>query len=115
MAACSIDLITNTEVSGTTSTLIGSARIISGSNTTVSFRTMLGTDIAGTASLEMKRFTGGASIIELTASGTGLQDVSGSGQSVSDLGLVNDWYDFYLSGSSGATTAIIKGIKVTLY
>ena len=33
MTACSIDLITNTEVSGTTPTLVGSARILSGSNT----------------------------------------------------------------------------------
>ena len=115
MAACGIDLILNAEVSGTTSTHVGSARILSGSNTLVSFRTMLGTDIAGTASLEIKRFTGGTSIVELTASGTGLQDVSGSGQNVSGLGLVNDWYDFYVSGSDASLSSLIKGIKVTLY
>ena len=59
MAACGIDLVLNAEVSGTTSTHIGSARILTGSNTNFSFRAMMGTSTTATASLEVKRFTGG--------------------------------------------------------
>jgi len=85
MAACSIDLILNAEVSGTTSTNIGSARVVTGSNTTISFRTMMGTSTEATASLEIKRFTGATLInTNLTASGVGLKDVSGSQIAFSD-------------------------------
>ena len=78
MAACSIDLILNAEVSGTTSTNIGSAKIFTGSNTNISFRSMMGTSTTATASLEVKRFTGATLITSLEASGTGLQDISGT-------------------------------------
>jgi len=114
MAACSIDLILNAEISGTTSTHVGSARVITGSNTNVSFRVMMGTSTAATASLEVKRFTGGSSIISITGSGTGLQDISGSQQTLSGLSMVNDWYDFYASGSSAAVSTLVKGIRVVL-
>ena len=116
MTACSIDLITNTEVSGTTSTLIGSARILTGSNTQISFRAMMGPSAATTASLEIKRFTGGDSILILSASGMGLQDISGSGITLPgpDANIHNDWYDFYASGSTAATISLIKGIRVVL-
>jgi len=109
MAACSIDLITNTEVSGTTSTLVGSARILSGSNTNFSFRAMMGTATFTTASLEVKRFTGGSSVTSLEATGS-LQDVSGSAVAIP----ANDWYEFYLSGSTAATISLVKGIRVVL-
>ena len=115
MAACGIDLVLNAEVSGTTSTHIGSARILTGSNTNVSFRAMMGNTTAATASLEIKRFTGGSTITTLTGSGIGINDISGSVQSVSGIGLVNDWYDFYASGSSAGTSTLVKGIKITLY
>ena len=115
MAACGIDLILNAEVSGTTSTHIGSARIITGSNTHISFRGMFGPSTSATGSLEVKRFTGASTITSLSASGIGIQDISGSGQTASSLGVVNDWYDFYASGSAPTTSVLIKGIKVTLY
>ena len=115
MAACGIDLVLNAEVSGTTSTHIGSARILTGSNTNVSFRAMMGNTTVATASLEIKRFTGGSTITTITGSGIGINDISGSAQSVSGIGLVNDWYDFYASGSSAATSTLVKGIKITLY
>ena len=114
MAACGIDLVLNAEVSGTTSTHIGSARILTGSNTNVSFRAMMGNTTVATASLEIKRFTGGSTITTLTGSGIGINDISGSAQSVSGIGLVNDWYDFYASGSSAGTSTLVKGIKITL-
>jgi hypothetical protein len=112
MTACSIDLITNTEVSGTTSTLVGSARILSGSNINFSFRAMMGpaSPALVTSSLEIKRFTGGASVFELTASGIGLQDISGSAIAIP----ADDWYEFYLSGSSITTVSLVKGIRVVL-
>ena len=118
MATCSIDLITNTEVSGTTSTLVGSARILTGSNTTISFRAMMGptSPALATASLEIKRFTGGDSIFELTASGIGFKDASGSAITLPGPGanIHNDWYEFYLSGSSLTTVSLVKGIRVVL-
>jgi len=106
MAACGIDLILNAEVSGTTSTLIGSARIVTGSNTYVAFRGMFGPSTTATASIEVKRFTGGS---------IGLQDISASGATIASFGIVNDWYDFYASGSGASVSSLIKGIKVTLY
>lgn len=119
MAACSIDLILNAEVSGTTSTHIGSARIITGNNTRISFRTMMGPTDANTGSLEVKKFTGGASVKELFAYGTvegvskGLQDISGSGITTDAFGS-DGWVDFYASGSNITTSHLIKGIRVIL-
>ena len=86
MAACETDLISNVEVSGTTPTLIGSARILTGSNNYVSFRAMMGTTTAATSSLQVKRFTGGTLIdpATLTTTGTGLNDVSGSQITIAD-------------------------------
>ena len=109
-----INLILNGEVVGTTSTHVGSARILVGSSTTISIRSMLGTSTAATASLEMRRFTNGASMLNLTSSGVGIQDASGSGQSISGIGVVDDWYDFYLSGSAAGVNSIVKGIRVVL-
>jgi len=116
MAACSIDLILNAEVSGTTSTNIGSARIVTGSNTTISFRAMFGPSTEATGAIEVKRFTGGSSITELTASGIGLQDISGSSITLPgpDTNIYNDWYDFYASGSAADVRTLIKGIRVIL-
>ena len=115
MTACGVDLVLNAEVSGTTSTHIGSARIITGSNTLVSFRVMFGpTTTPATGTVEVKRFTGGSTILSLTSSNIGLRDISGSQTSAADLGLVNDWYDFYASGTVADSSVIVKGIKVTL-
>ena len=115
MAACGIDLISNLEVSGTTAVLCGSARILTGSNTYVSFRAMFGCDTAATGAIEMKHFTGGTSVVSMTSSGVGLQDVSSSEQTTAAVGLTDDWYDFYASGSSASGSVLVKGIKVTLY
>jgi len=115
MAACSIDLILNAEVSGTTSTHIGSARIISGSNTLISFRGMFGPASEYTASIEVKKFTGATSMGHiLTAEGIGLQNISGSSRSMSGESWTNDWYDFYASGSAADVSSLIKGIRVIL-
>jgi hypothetical protein len=115
MAACGVDLILNAEVSGTTSTYIGSARILTGSNTYCSFRAMMGPTTAATSTLKVKRFTGGTTIVELTTSGEGLKDVSGSQETIAGVSLVDDWYDFYAYGSSVNGSTLVKGIKVTLY
>mgnify|MGYP003126962043 CR=1 FL=1 len=115
MTACGVDLVLNAEVSGTTSTHIGSARILTGSNTVASFRVMFGpTTTPATASLQVKRFSNGANILTISTSNIGLRDVSGSQAAVSSLGLVNDWYDFYASGTVADSSVLIKGIKVTL-
>ena len=119
MAACGIDLILNAEVSGTTATHIGSANILTGSNSYVSFRAMFGPTDSNTGSLEVKKFTGGASVNEIYASGTdagvgrGLQDISASAITTDAFG-IEGWVDFYASGSSLTTSTLIKGIKVTL-
>ena len=116
MAACEIDLVLNSEVSGTTSTHVGSARIITGSNTTVSFRGMFGssTEDNQTGTLEVQKFTGGTFITELKSEGIGLKDISGSIQSVSAVSLTNDWYDFYVSGTQENSSVLIKGIRIVL-
>jgi hypothetical protein len=81
---------------------------------------MFGPTDANTGSVEVKKFTGGASVDELFASGTdpgvgrGLQDISGSAITTAAFG-VNGWVDFYASGSDATTSTLIKGIKVTLY
>jgi len=110
MAACSIDLITNTEVSGVTSTLIGSARIIAGTNTEFSFRAMMGTGTLTTATLEIRRFTGGGLIDTLIAVGA-LQDVTSA---IPVAIPADDWYEFYLYGSTAPTVSLVKGIRVVL-
>jgi len=118
MAACGIDLILNAEVSGTTSTHIGSARILTGSNTYITFRAMFGPTDANTGSISVKRFDDGTEMLKLHSSGTqaevgrGIQDISGA-QSSSAI-FFNDWYDFYASGSAVTTSTLIKGIKITL-
>jgi len=109
MTACSIDLITNSEVVGTTSTLIGSARILIGGNTDFTFRAMLGTTTVTTATLEIRRFTGGALIDTLTAIGS-LQDVTGLTVAIP----ADDWYEFYLYGSTVGSISLVKGIRVIL-
>ena len=114
MAACSIDLILNAEVSGTTSTHIGSARIISGSNTLISFMAMFGPASEHTSSIEVKKFTGATSMLAFEVTGTGLHNFSGSGNSISGGSWTNDWYDFYASGSAVTVSTVIKGIRVVL-
>ena len=113
MAACGIDLIFNAEVSDTTSTHIGSARILSGSNSKIAFRAMFGPSSVATGSIAVKKFAGGTLMTTITSSGTGLQDISASGGSISSY--TDGWYDFYASGSSSGVSVLIKGIKVTLY
>tara|TARA_R110002124_G_scaffold177617_1_gene345608 strand:+ start:58 stop:405 length:348 start_codon:yes stop_codon:yes gene_type:complete len=114
MAACGIDLILNAEVSGTTSTHIGSARIISGSNALISFSAMFGPTSEHTSSIEIKKFTGATSMLKLHVSGTGLQEISGASRSISGESWTNDWYDFYASGSAVTVSSVIKGIRVIL-
>jgi hypothetical protein len=71
---------------------------------------------ATTAALEIKRFTGGDSILILSASGIGLEDISGSTIFLPgpDATIYDDWYDFYVSGSTAATISLVKGIRVVL-
>ena len=109
-----INLILNAEVSGTTSTHIGSVRILTGSNSFIGFRAMMGSTIASKAALEIKKFTGGTHLLEITSSGRArLEDVSGSSVDMDTFGL-NDWIDIYASGSHATGSALIKGIRVTL-
>ena len=114
MASCGIDLIFNTEVTGSTSTHIGSARILPGTNSNISFRVMMGTTNAATASLEIKKFSDASTVVTIPASGSGLQDTLTSNYAISGLGIVDGWYDFHLSGSSGAGSTLIKGISISL-
>jgi hypothetical protein len=119
MASCGIELILNAEVSGTTSTHIGSANIITGSNSYIAFRAMFGPSDEHTGSIKVKKFSGGTEVKYLAASGTtagvgrGLQDISSSAITTAAFG-ANGWVDFYASGSSATTSVLIKGIKVTL-
>ena len=89
---------------------IGSVYLESGVSLQATSRAMIGGAlIAEKAVLNLKRFTGGATIATFSSPGT-LHDVT--------LGVVvavpaSDWYDVYLSETSGGT-AIAKGLKLSL-
>jgi hypothetical protein len=68
-------------------------------------RAMLGTSAGGTATLELRRFTGGAVVATWTA--TGALQTSALG---ADGAVVADWYDLYLYGDAGPTEALLKGL-----
>ena len=113
-----INLILNAEISGTTSTHIGSVRILTGSNSQIGFRAMMGSTIASISSVQFQRFNNGTYIAELTSSGKArIEDVSGSSLNVGAGNNVygNEWYDIYASGSHATGSALIKGIRITLH
>tara|TARA_R110000824_G_scaffold25685_3_gene89249 strand:+ start:1057 stop:2175 length:1119 start_codon:yes stop_codon:yes gene_type:complete len=121
MAACGIDLILNAEVSGTSATHIGSARIITGSNTQASFRAMIGTSTTATASVEVRRFTGATSILKLNTAGIGLQDVSGSQRTIGNSAVTGSWatgkvdeYSLEFTGSGAGGSAISCRVELPL-
>tara|TARA_R100001082_G_C4293508_1_gene129226 strand:+ start:198 stop:596 length:399 start_codon:yes stop_codon:yes gene_type:complete len=114
MPACSTDLVFSAEVVGTTSTVVGSARIETGDNTSIYLRAMMGTSTSATASLQMRRFSDGATVLTVTGSGLGLRDVLGPTSTISGLGITDGWYDFHLSGSAPGVNSIVKGIRIVL-
>lgn len=98
----------NATVLGTTFTLVGSIFLPAGTVAAATSRVMLGTDqVADTADLEIRRFTGGTVVDTLSATGV-LQDVQPSG----DIAIpAEDWYDLYLKSDVPATNAILRGVK----
>lgn len=94
---------------GTTPKLVGSVYLPGGS-LGAEARVMLGTVAGGTASLELRRFTGGTLIYTWTATGA-LQDVPAIGGIMIPA---NDWYDLYLYGDAGPTVAVLKGLDWTV-
>ena len=96
-------------VLGTSYQLIGSAYLVAGTILAASSRAMLGTDqVADTAFLELRRFTGGAVISTISATGV-LQDTAPGADIII---AADDWYDLYLRSSLVTTTAIIGGLRL---
>ena len=99
----------NASVLGTTFILVGSIRLPVGVINAASSRVMLGTDqVADTADLEIRRFTGGLVIGTLSATGV-LQDVQPGADIVVPA---DDWYDLYLKADVVTTNALLRGIKL---
>lgn len=100
----------NGTVLGTTPVLVGSIYLPAGTIVGASSRVMLGTDqVADTASLELRRFTGGAVLDTITATGV-LQEAQPSGDIVVPA---DDWYDLYLYSDVVTTNAILRGLVFT--
>jgi hypothetical protein len=99
---------TNSTVLGTTFLHVGSVYLPAGIISSSLSRVMLGTDqVADTADLEIRRFTGGAVLDTITATGV-LQDAQPAG----DINVAAaDWYDLYLKADVITTNAILRGLK----
>lgn len=94
---------------GTTPLLVGSVYLPFGALQALS-RSMLGTTAGGTATLELRRFTGGTVVATWQATGA-LQDV----QLGAPVNLpATDWYDIYIYGDAGPTVAVVKGLDWTV-
>ena len=96
-------------VLGTSYQLIGSVYLVAGTILAASSRAMLGTNqVADTAFLELRRFTGGAVISTISATGV-LQNAAPGADIII---AADDWYDLYLRSSLVTTTAIIGGLRL---
>ncbi len=94
---------------GTTPELVGSVYLPLGTLQS-NARCMLGTTAGGTATLELRRFTGGAVVATWTAAGALQDSLLGS-----SIGLpAADWYDIYLYGDAAPTVAVVKGLDWTV-
>ena len=94
---------------GVTPLLVGSLYLPAGT-LQASSRCMLGTLVGGTGTIELKRFTGGASIATWAATGAMQDKVLGSNVVIP----ASDWYDLYLYGGAGPTVSVIKGLDWTV-
>jgi hypothetical protein len=101
----------NDSQTGTTFLHLGSVYLPAGT-LQVGSSAVMGTDnVAGTATLEIRRFTGGAVVGSITATGASLQVVSPT----SNLAVpYPDFYDLYLKASGVGITAMIKGINLVV-
>jgi len=61
---------------------------------------------ANTSHVELKRFTGGTTLLTLTNTGSSFAYITASSVTVS----TSDWYDIYISASGNPATASIRGI-----
>jgi len=99
---------TNTTVLGTTYVLVGSVYLPAGTITAADSRVMLGTDqVADTADLQIRRFTGGAVIATISATGV-LQEAQPGGNITVPA---DDWYDLYLKADVVTTNALLRGLR----
>ena len=98
----------NRSVTGTTFDLVGSIYLEQGTILAADSRVMMGVDNAiNDAELEIRRFTGGAVVGTITATGL-LQDA----QPVGDILIaVTDWYDLNLRADTGGVVATILGLR----
>lgn len=99
----------NATVLGTTPTLVGSVYLPAGTIVGASSRFMLGADqVADTVTLELRRFTGGAVLDTITATGVLQEAQPGGDIVVADA----DWYDLYLYADVVTTNAILRGLRL---
>jgi len=104
-----VSLALSATVTGTSYQLVGSVYLLAGTILAASSRAMIGTDqVADTADLEIRRFTGAAVMSTISATGV-LQDTAPGGDIVIAAA---DWYDLYLRASVVTTTAIVRGLRL---
>lgn len=99
------------EQTGVVESHVGSIYLTSGSTVSVDTTALMGTQAGGTASFRVRRFTGGAIVLTLTSSSTGL--------SVASLGApvaiaADDYYDFFLFGDAAPTVSIIRSLYLVV-
>lgn len=94
---------------GTTALYVGSVKLASNRRILATSAAMLGGSIPSeTATLELRRFTGGAVIATWSVTA-----VLGDVQLAADVTIpADDWYDFYLYAGGAAETALVKGVTL---
>lgn len=103
------DIVLDKQQVGTTALHVGSVKLASNQRLLAASAAMLGGSIPSeTATLELRRFTGGAVIATWSVTAA-LGDV----QLVADVTIpADDWYDFYLYAGGVAETALVKGVML---
>jgi len=100
-------------VVGTAETTVGAIRLAAGAVIAGDSYALLGTlGVADTATLRLRRFTGGTLIATWTATGL-LQDSQLAAATV--VAATEDWYYFTLAAGGAAQTAIVQGAHLNIY
>jgi hypothetical protein len=108
-AGARIQQALNENVTGVTFDHVGSIYLPLGSLQSSS-RCMLGTLAGGTATLELRRFTGGAVVATWAVTGTLADKTLGAPAALP----ATDWYDLHLKGDAAPTVAQLKGLDWTV-
>lgn len=109
LKATALNIPVESLVTGTTPTYIGAIYLRAGTSPTI--RAMLGcTDPVYTATLDLRRFTTGATVATVGGVASTPADRVVAGVSIA----ADDWYEMYLYADDAAAVAICNGVVVEL-